>query len=131
MNYPENIAEKLGFHQIKEHIQEACLSPMGAEYAAKMKFSTRFPVVKQWVEQVHEMKQIMAEHGGEWPQQDYFDLRPWFAPLTLDGHYLAPEEWRDWHRGLDILYQVIRFFAGIDAEKYPEISKITQAYIKK
>ncbi len=128
MNYPENIAEKLGFDHIQRDISHACLSPMGAEFAAKMKFSTRHSVVKSWVTQVDEMKQIMAEHGGEWPQQDYYDLRAWFAPLSLEGHYLTPEDWRDWHRGLDILVQMIRFFTNLDAEKFPEISRITQQY---
>ena len=131
MNYPSTIAEKLGFNQIQHEIQLACLSPMGAEFAAKMKFSTRFSVVNQWVHQVAEMKQIMAEHGGEWPQQDYYDLRVWLAPLRLEGHYLSPEAWRDWHRGLDILYQMIRFFVSIDAEKFPEIAKITKSYSEK
>ena len=128
MNYPENIAEKLGFDHIQRDISHACLSPMGAEFAAKMKFSTRHSVVKSWVTQVDEMKQIMAEHGGEWPQQDYYDLRAWFAPLSLEGHYLTPEDWRDWHRGLDILVQMIRFFTNLDADKFPEISRITQQY---
>jgi DNA mismatch repair protein MutS2 len=128
MNYPENIAEKLGFDHIQRDISQACLSPMGAEFAAKMKFSTRHSVVTSWVTQVHEMKQIMAEHGGEWPQQDYYDLRAWFAPLSLEGHYLTPEDWRDWHRGLDILVQMIRFFTNLDADRFPEIKRITQQY---
>jgi DNA mismatch repair protein MutS2 len=128
MNYPENIAEKLGFDHIQRDIKLACLSPMGAEFAGKMKFSNRQAVIKSWVTQVHEMKLLMAEHGGEWPQQDYYDLRGWFAPLSLEGHYLTPEDWRDWHRGLDILVQMIRFFTSIDAEKYAEIARITKQY---
>ena len=60
MNYPENIGEKLGFIQIQNHIKSLCLSNMGAEYADKMKFSNRFTLVNQWVQQVSEMKQLMA-----------------------------------------------------------------------
>jgi phosphatidylserine decarboxylase precursor-related protein len=77
------------------------------------------------------MKQLMAEHGGEWPQQDYYDLREWFGPLSLEGHYLTADEWRDWQRGLDILYQCVRFFYKIDSEKYPEIHRITQVFKEK
>ena len=128
MNYPENIGEKLGFNQIQNHIKSLCLSNMGAEYADKMKFSNRFALVNQWVQQVSEMKQLMAEHGGEWPQQDYYDLREWFGPLSLEGHYLTADEWRDWQRGLDILYQCVRFFYKLDSEKYPEIHRITQVF---
>ena len=131
MNYPENIADKLGFNQIKEQIKSLCLSPMGVEYADKMKFSNRFSLVSQWAHQVNEMKMLLAEHGGEWPQQDYYDLRSWFAPLRLEGHYLSAEAWRDWQRGLDILYQCVRFFHTIDSEKYPEIYKITQIFKEK
>ena len=46
MNYPSNIAEKLGFQQIQEQIKSLCLSKMGAEYADKMKFSNRFALVQ-------------------------------------------------------------------------------------
>ncbi len=131
MNYPINIAEKLGFHQIQEQIKSLCLSRMGAEYADKMKFSNRFALVQQWANQVAEMQALLAEHGGEWPQQDYYDLREWFAPLSLEGHYLSADQWRDWQRGLDILYQCVRFFHTIDVAIYPEIHKITQAFKEK
>ena len=47
MNYPVNLADKLGFNQVKEEIKQLCLSPMGLEYADKMRFSDRFTLVKQ------------------------------------------------------------------------------------
>jgi DNA mismatch repair protein MutS2 len=131
MNYPVNLAEKLGFNQVKEEIKQLCLSPMGLEYADKMRFSGRFPLVKQWVEQVDEMNRILGEHGGEFPQTDYFDLRSYLSPLQLEGHYLSADEWRDWQRALTVLYETIRFFAAIDATEYPEIHKITQHFIAK
>ncbi len=131
MNYPEGLAEKIGFTHIKEQISQHCLSTMGQEFVDKMRFSDRFPLVKQWVHQVDEMKCILSEHGGEWPQVDFYDLRQSISPLSLEGHYLSAEEWRDWQRGLDVLYQCIRFFNGIDAEKFPEIHKITQHNVAK
>lgn len=131
MNYPENIGEKIGFYQIQNHIKSLCLSNMGAEYADKMKFSNRFTLVHQWVQQVNEMKQLLSESGGEWPQQDYYDLREWFGPLSLEGHYLTADEWRDWQRGLDILYQCIQFFHKLEFENFPEIHRITEVYKEK
>ncbi len=65
MNYPEGLADKIGFSHVQADIKAACRSPMGVECAEKMRFSNRFPLVKQWVNQVHEMKQLMAERGGE------------------------------------------------------------------
>ena len=125
MNYPEGLADKIGFTQIKDQISQHCLSTMGQEFVDKMRFSNRFSLVKQWVKQVDEMKSILSEHGGEWPQVDFYDLRSSISPLSLEGHYLSAEEWRDWQRGLDVLHQCIRFFNGIEPEKFPEISQIT------
>lgn len=131
MNYPEGLADKIGFTQIKDQISQHCLSTMGQEFVDKMRFSNRFSLVKQWVKQVDEMKSILSEHGGEWPQVDFYDLRSSISPLSLEGHYLSAEEWRDWQRGLDVLHQCIRFFNGIEPEKFPEISQITQYVISK
>ncbi|MHA8058838.1 endonuclease MutS2 [Aquirufa nivalisilvae] len=131
MNYPEGLADKIGFSHVQADIKAACLSQMGVEFAEKMRFSNRFPLVKQWVNQVHEMKQLMAERGGEWPQVDYYDLRPWLAPLTLEGNYLSADQWRDWQRGLEVLYQCIRFFHLLDAETYPELHQLTRQYSQK
>lgn len=131
MNYPEGLADKIGFSHVQADIKAACLSQMGVEFAEKMRFSNRFPLVKQWVNQVHEMKQLMAERGGEWPQVDYYDLRPWLAPLTLEGNYLSADQWRDWQRGLEVLYQCIRFFHLLDAENYPELHQLTRQYSQK
>ncbi|MHA8086763.1 endonuclease MutS2 [Aquirufa sp. Wall-65K1] len=131
MNYPEGLADKIGFSHVQADIKAACLSPMGVEFAEKMRFSNRFPLVKQWVNQVHEMKQLMAERGGEWPQVDYYDLRPWLAPLTLEGNYLSADQWRDWQRGLEVLYQCIRFFHLLDSEAYPELHQLTRQFSQK
>ena len=84
MNYTVNLAEKLGFNQVKEEIKQLCLSQMGLEFADKMRFSDRFPLVKQWVEQVDEMGRILGEHGGEFPQTDYYDLRSYLSPPLRD-----------------------------------------------
>ena len=36
MNYPLNLAEKLGFNQVKEEIKQLCLSPMGLSLVSKL-----------------------------------------------------------------------------------------------
>jgi len=131
MNYPNNLSEKLGFDQVQHQIESFCISNLGIEFAEKMKFSNKFHLVKQWVDQVNEMKLILANHGGEWPQTDYFDLRPWLGPLSLEGNYLSAEAWRDWQRALDVLFQCIRFFEKISSEDYPELHKLTQSYLQK
>lgn len=131
MNYPSNLSEKLGFDQVQHQIESYCISILGVEFAEKMKFSNKFHLVKQWVDQVHEMKSLMAKQGGEWPQTDYIDLRPWLAPLSLEGNYLSAEAWRDWQRALDVLFQCIRFFERISSEDYPELQKLTRSYLQK
>jgi len=131
MNYPSNLSEKLGFDQVQNQIKAYCISNLGIEFAEKMKFSNKFHLVKQWVDQVDEMKSLMANHGGEWPQTDYFDLRPWLAPLSLEGNYLSAESWRDWQRALDVLFQCIRFFEHISSEQYPELHQLTHSYLQR
>jgi DNA mismatch repair protein MutS2 len=131
MNYPSNLSEKLGFDQVQQQIKSYCISNLGVEFADKMKFSNKFHLVKQWVDQVNEMKTVLANHGGEWPQTDYFDLRPWLGPLSLEGNYLDADAWRDWQRALDVLYQCIRFFEHLPAENYPELQKLTKSYLDK
>jgi DNA mismatch repair protein MutS2 len=131
MNYPSNLSEKLGFDQVQNQIKSHCIGNLGTEFAEKMKFSTKFHLVKQWADQVNEMKNLMANHGGEWPQTDYFDLRPWLAPLALEGNYLSAESWRDWQRALDVLYQCIRFFEHISVEYYPELHRLTHSNLQK
>ncbi|RXK52539.1 endonuclease MutS2 [Aquirufa rosea] len=131
MNYPEGLADKIGFSHVQADIKAACLSQMGIEFAEKMRFSSRFTLVQQWAKQVHEMKQLMAERGGEWPQVDYYDLRPWLAPLSLEGNYLSADQWRDWQRGIEVLYQCIRFFHLLDPETYPELHQLTRQYAQK
>ncbi|RVU24649.1 endonuclease MutS2 [Sandaracinomonas limnophila] len=131
MNYPNNLADKLGFEAVQEQIKEHCISVLGQEYAEKMKFSNKFHLVKQWVEQVAEMKDLLAARAGEWPQTDYIDLRPWLGPLSLEGNYLSPEAWRDWQRALDVLYKCIRFFENLSEETSPNLRKLTQHYLTK
>lgn len=122
-NYPDNLAEKLGFKQIQAQIKEACASAMGLEFAEKMGFSSKFHLVQQWTQQVEEMRQLLSEGSGSWPQSDYPDLRPYLDALRLEGNYLPSSDWKDWQRGLYVIYHSIQFFSGISEERYPQLHR--------
>lgn len=127
MNYPENIEENLGINQILAEISDLCISEMGREFAAKMKFSTNRALVCQWVRQVDEMKGILGNFAGSFPQSDYVDLRPWLGKILIEENYLSVEEWKDWKRGLVVLHDSIHFFNGlIQEEAYHEIHQLTK-----
>src|SRR3546814_1490884 len=91
MLYPENIADKLGFTEVRRLLASYCLSPMGRERVEKMQFVTRAALLNRLLQQTAEFKQLL-EDDSPFPASDYLDIRPWLHKIRPENAFLSLEE---------------------------------------
>ena len=129
MIFPDNFENKIDFTKIRELIKENCISSIGKSLVDNMQFSSRFDTVKLRLLETHEFKNIL-ESGDEFPAENYFDLRPSFAKMRIDGTYLETKELFELRRTIKTVKAVVRFFQKEEAEsKYPNLKKITKRVV--
>src|SRR3546814_3383903 len=88
MLYPENIADKLGFTEVRRLLASYCLSPMGRERVEKMQFVTRAALLNRLLQQTAEFTQLL-EDDSPFPASDYLDIRPWLHKIRPENAFLS------------------------------------------
>jgi len=125
MIYPLNFEQKVGFDQIRELIAESCISSMGKAFVEKIKFSTKTNIIEKLLAQTEEFMHIILL-GGQFPTNDYFDLRSEIARLKTPGTYIEQEHLFDLKASLNVINDILLFFSKTDEDLYPELKKITE-----
>ncbi len=127
MIYPDNYEGKIGFDVIRRMLKEACLCPLGVERVDSMQFSSRYDEISRNTRQTAEFVRILREE--DFPDQNYYDLRPALRRIKIQSTYLLVDELFDLQRSLDSIDRIVGFFnkdsEGEGERMYPELSGLT------
>ena len=123
MIYPENFEQKIGFDTIRTLVAEACVSEMGRQFVAKIRFSAKAENVRRMLLQTTEFIRIL-ETGKTFPTHHYFDLRPELARLKTPGSYLSQEALFDLKSSLRTLQAVASFFETAEEQAFPQLKQL-------
>ena len=119
MIYPNNFESKIGFDQIREILKERCISPLGTYFIEKMGFIKDINKISKLISQTHEL-QVVLGNGEHFPQQDYYDVRPYLDIIKTIGRYIEPEELSEIALVVHTIYNIQEFIKTRD-ENLPEI----------
>ncbi|SNT36181.1 DNA mismatch repair protein MutS2 [Ekhidna lutea] len=106
--YPQDIEDKLGFDQIREHLIRFCQSRRGEELAEKAKPTERFEVLLKWLTQAKEM--IRLKSSSENVLFEFPDIDEYLIQVKVPGSFLDPEHFHELKRGVNTLTSWISFF---------------------
>ena len=140
MIYPQNFEQKIGFDEIRTLLTGHCLSTLGIERVGQMKFLTDLHPLRELQEQTREFLRIQEEEE-DFPEQDFYDVRPAIKRIRIEGTYLDETELFDLKRSLCTIINIVRFLnkdteedngteenrPGDDASvPYPALRRLTQ-----
>lgn len=108
MIYPQNFEQKIGFDEIRTLLTGHCLSTLGIERAVQMKFLTDLHLLRELQEQTREFLRIQ-EGEEDFPEQDFYDVRPAIKRIRIEGTYLDETELFDLKRSLCTIINIVRF----------------------
>ena len=122
MTYPQNFEEKIGFDKIRRLISDRCLSTLGSERVADMKFQTSFDIIEPLLRETEEFTHLL-QNDEEFPADHYFDIRPSLQRIRIEGTFLDETELFNLRRSLETIRDIVGFFiSGKDEESlYPHL----------
>lgn len=123
MIYPKNFEQKLGFDQVKEHLKERCVSPLGAANVDKMRFTANKERLQTLIGQVNECKEILAYEGG-FPTQDYYDLTDELRRIKIPGTFISVERLNELKLSLTVIHKIYSFFSDKAEDRYPSLQSL-------
>ena len=109
MTYPQNIEHKLEFDQIKELLNQKCLSEMGQEYISKIRFVNRFDILEKMLLQTKEFKKILSE-DTPFPSEHYFNIQPSIRKASIEGYFLLEDEFHQIKLLLQTFGNICKYF---------------------
>ena len=111
MIYPNNFEQKIGFNQIQILLKQYCLSSLGKDKTDELSFSTSFDEVNEWLQQIHEFRQLLSI-SDDFPLQFFYDVRPQLARLRLEGTHMEEAEMFDLRRSLDTICRIVNLLTS-------------------
>ena len=124
MIYPDNFEQKTDFVRIRSAIKGNCLGEVGQWLTDEMRFMPRFADVHNRLTEVSEFMQIIQSQV-DFPTDFFFDLRPLFAKMRIDGSFAETEEIFCLYRSLSTVKAILRFFAKPEnTDHYPALAAI-------
>ena len=106
MIYPQHFEQKIGFHEIRQLLDNHCLSSLGRGRVEQMTFLTKAEDIRLRHQQIQEFRRIMTE-VSELPEQDFFDLRPTIQRIRIEGVHLDEKELHNLYLSLRTLHSWI------------------------
>jgi DNA mismatch repair protein MutS2 len=122
MIYPNNAAEKLGFHDIKDLIKTYCLSSMGQQMVDKIQVMTNFDHINKFLRQTKEFKNIL-ENDSPLPIQNFFDIKSMVEKARIEGAFLSEEEFYKVYLSLGTVFSVLYYFSERQGQ-YPNLEAL-------
>lgn len=126
MLYPNNLEAKIGFDKIREKLKTYCLSSLGEERVEKMRFSSHYSQVKQWLERTDEMMRINSEESEELPVQHFPNLRSALSRVKSLGLYLTENELHEVRQSLVGVRNIQLFISKKEREQYPQLFALAE-----
>lgn len=123
MNYPADFETKLGFDQIRQRLHSYCLSSLGIELIAELRFHSSAEAVLPLLRQNLEFKQIF-EKGENFPANHFINPEEIFRKASLEGNYLDEPEFIELVYSLQTIL-ACRDFLSKAKEFYPALFQLT------
>ncbi len=133
MIYPDNFEEKIGFNEIRTMLKGRCLSELGVECINKMEVLHEGDEIRERLEQVKEMRQILNEED-DFPVENFIDIRQALMRIRLEGTHLEELELFDLKRSLSTISDIVSFLKrGADDEEeaspYPALLRLVDGVV--
>jgi len=122
MIIPDNIEQKLDFTLLRDRLNEYCISSFGREEVEAMTFLTDYNTILHLLRETEEMLHILTDASIDFPRGDISDLRSSLARIRVEGLFLDEAELFSLRHTLDYAAQLERFFAHLDAQRFPILS---------
>ena len=84
MIYPDNFETKIGFDRIRQLLSDNCLSPMGREQVARIRFENDAEIIAYNLSATFEFQQILR-FEDYFPSEHYFDLSASLDKIRIPG----------------------------------------------
>ncbi|MEQ8629289.1 endonuclease MutS2 [Ekhidna sp.] len=117
--YPQDIEEKLGFDQVRDHLIRYCQSNRGEELARKAKPTDKYDVLVKWLNQAKEMIRLKGSSEDK-VSFEFPDIDDYLTKVKVPGSFLDPEDFHELKRGVNTLTSWVQFFQKKGIE-YPEL----------
>src|ERR1700749_1303566 len=122
MLYPGNSVDKLGFTEIKELIKAHCLSVMGQQMVDKIQVMNNFDLIKKFLSQANEFKNILVNDAAL-PIQNFYDIKTLANKARIEGVFLSEEEFYQVQASLTTVFAVIAYFNEREGQ-YPNLEAL-------
>lgn len=122
MIYPNNAADKLGFTEVKSHIQALCLSDMGRQMVDKIQMMSNYDNINKFLRQTREFKEIL-ENDSPLPIRHLFDIRSLAEKIRVEGAFLTEAELHQVLLSLQTVFSVINYFNERE-NRYPNLEAL-------
>ncbi len=123
MIYPENFENKIGFDRIKTLLSEKCLSPMGREKSATLKFINNFDSLSHQLSATYEFQQLL-QFEDYFPSENFYKISDYLTKIRIEGTFPEVQEVFDIKRSLETVRIILNFFRSKDAVKYPVLQSM-------
>ena len=133
MIYPDNFEEKIGFNEIRTMLKGRCLSELGVECINKMEVLYEGDEIRERLEQVKEMRQILNEED-DFPVENFIDIRQSLMRIRLEGTHLEELEVFDLKRSLSTISDIVNFLKRgssdeEDSSPYPALLRLVDGVV--
>ena len=122
MIYPQNIEQKIDFQVIRDSLKVCCTSPLGKERVEEMQWQNQYGVVEQLLASLREMMGILSDNSLVFPTGEIYDLREALSRIRIEGLFMDEGELFSLRKMLDYVGLLERFFASLDACRYPTLN---------
>jgi len=124
--YPKNFEEKVGFDKVREKIKAHCLSDLGREKSANMKFSSSPDFIRMLIDQVKEFKEIL-DMEENFPMEHCINVRAALEKIRVEGQYMEQEEAFNLRLNQSTIRNILSFLKQKKSEgKYPGLYKLSR-----
>jgi DNA mismatch repair protein MutS2 len=117
MIYPENFELKTGFDRIRSLLAERCLSPMGLEFTADLRFMTDRDAVSFELSKTAEFQHLLKFEDG-FPSEGYYKVTDCLNKIRIEGSFPEVQELFDLKRSLETVKAILNFFRTKEENKY-------------
>ena len=112
MIYPNNYETKVEFAAIRTMLQSMCLCELGRQRVDEMKFSDNYDWICLQLRRTTEMQRALT--GGEFPDQNFHDLRPVLRRIRIERTFIDVPELFDLKRSLAAILNVVNYLRRTD-----------------
>ncbi|SET47018.1 endonuclease MutS2 [Hymenobacter actinosclerus] len=120
MILPQNFEQKIGFSQLRDMLNELCLSGLGRHFVSRMSFQTQSEQLQKLLLQTDEFRQLLGS-GADFPSSHYHDVNPYLVRANLPGSYLDVAAFYALKMSLRTIREALLFFSRAEDDLFPTL----------